>query len=75
MGGVTIPLKIFIIINPLDTCVTILYTMDMTSNNYYMMYNLYLNGRISEDEWYTYCTELLFTMPVFIGVITRLRMT
>jgi hypothetical protein len=49
--------------------------MDMTNNNYYMMYNLYLNGRITEGQWYTYCTELLFTMPEFIGVIQRLRFT
>lgn len=71
------PRKIFIFIllfNAIDTCVSIYYNMDMTSN-YYMMYNLYLNGRITEGEWYTYCTELLFTMPEFIGVITRLRMT
>jgi hypothetical protein len=74
-GGCGTPRKIFIIIYGIDIIVSILYTMDMTNNNYYMMYNLYLNGRITEGQWYTYCTELLFTMPEFIGVIQRLRFT
>jgi hypothetical protein len=42
---------------------------------YYKMYNLYMNGRISQDEWCTYCTELLYTMPIFIDVVRRLAKT
>jgi len=56
---------------------SILYNKDIRENDmsYNQMYNLFLNGRITEGEWYTYCTELLFTMPEFIGVIQRLRLT
>ena len=40
---------------------------------YDKMYNLFLNGRITEKEWVEFCTELLFTMPELIVVLQRLK--
>jgi len=41
--------------------------------NYYKMYNLYLNGRITSTEWYNYCTEYLFNNSMFVAVCRRLK--
>jgi len=43
--------------------------------NYNQMYNLFLNGRITQEVWYNFCLNYLLTLPVFVGVVQRLRLT